>query len=158
MQRMRKVGVLVAVVILASFLGAELVGGLLRPSLAPPEALARVPADRDTAALADLRRRFPRDPRVLLLSAYAADDRADAERYLREALEERRTLRNHFPDGKLEATLRSILARLLLAKGEDAEAREVLRPSCGPQLLGIAAGAGLDGDWVESACGVETGS
>ncbi|HYD39706.1 MAG TPA: hypothetical protein VEB43_02670 [Anaeromyxobacter sp.] len=160
MQRFRRIGVIVALVILVAFVGADLLGGLgaglldrLRgASLAPPEAVAQVQESRDPDALADLRRRFPRDPVVRLLSAYAAQDRAEAKEHLRAALQEKRTLRTRFPDGKLEAMLRSILASMLLVEGEDAEARAVIRPSCGAPLAGIADKAGLEAGWVDAAC------
>ncbi len=160
MQRFRRLGVIVALLILVVFVGADLLGGLgaglldrLRgTNLAPPEAIAAVQESRDPGALADLRRRFPRDPVVRLLSAYASRDRAEAKEHLRAALEERRTLRTRFPDGKLEAMLRAILASMLLVEGEEAEARSVLRPSCGAQLAGIADKAGLEAGWVDAAC------
>jgi len=160
MQRLRRIGVIVALVILVVFVGADLLGGLgaglldrLRgPSFAPPEAVAAVQESRDSAALAELRRRFPRDPVVRLLSAYASQDRAEAKEHLRAALKEERTLRTHFRDGRLEAMLRSILASMLLVDGADAEAREVIRPSCGAPLTGIADKAGLEAGWVDAAC------
>lgn len=159
MQRFRRIGVLVALVVLVVFLGADLlaglggaVGRLVGPDLAPAQELAQVQESRDTDRLADLRRRFPRDPRVRLLAAFAAEDRAAAEEHLRAALEEKRALRSLSPDGKLEATVRSILARLLVDRGEDAGAREALRPSCGAPLEGVATSAGLEDAWVQSAC------
>ncbi len=160
MQRFRRIGVIVALVILVVFVGADLLGGLgagvldrLRGApLAPPEAVAQVQESRDPAALAALRGRFPRDPVVRLLSAYAAQDRAEAKEHLRAALEEQRTLRGRFPDGTLEAMLRSILASILLVEGQESEAREVIRPSCGAPLAGIADKAGLEAGWVDAAC------
>ena len=157
LERFRRIGVAVALVVLVGGFGAELVAGLLSPRLAPPEAVEEIRTDRDVQALADLRRRFPRDPRVLLLSAYAARDLAESERHLRAALDEESTLRRDFPDGKLEALLRSVLARLLQVRGEEDDARATLRPSCGPQLAEIATGAGLTEEWVAATCTPEHG-
>jgi hypothetical protein len=157
LQRFRRIGVAVALVVLVGGFGAELVAGLLSPRLAPPEAVDQIWTDRDVEALAELRRRFPRDPRVLFLSAYGARDRAESEKHLRAALDEESTLRRDFPDGKLEAHIRSLLARLLQVRGEEDEARVILRPSCGAQLGEIAAGAGLTEEWVTAACRPEHG-
>ena len=159
LQRTRRWAVVIAVVLVAAmaagpardFLGG-LFAGLLGPRLAPDAAIVQVQHDRDTKALEDLRARFPRDPRVLVLSSFAAKDRAEAERLLRAVLDEKRALRNQFSDGKLEALARSLLARLLRDRDEDAEARAVLRPSCGPEVEGIADRAGLARSWVTEVC------
>lgn len=155
LQRFRKVAVLVAAVVLVAGFGAELAAGFLRPSLAPPQVVGEAQERWDPQAIGELRRRFPRDPRVLLLSAFYAlreQDGAAAEEHLRAVLKEERTIRREFPDGKFEATVRSILARLLLEKGQESEAREVLRPSCGPQLDGVADKAALEAGWVREVC------
>jgi hypothetical protein len=159
LQRTRRWAVVIAVVVAAAMAAVEargflgsLLSGIFGPSLAPDAALAQVQQDRDTKALDDLRARFPHDPRVLILSSFAAKDRAEAEQLLRAALDEKRTLRKHFPDGKLEALARSLLARLLRDRDADAEARAVLRPSCGPQLEGIADRSGLAQSWVTEVC------
>ena len=82
---------------------------------------------------ADLVARYPRDPRSRLLRASALIDDRDptgAEQQLRAGLKEEEILKTKFPPD-LETRLRTMLAAVLLDKGEAAEAKAVARPICG---------------------------
>ncbi len=76
----------------------------------------------------------PRDPRVHFFRAIAlldADDPTRAESELRAALGDEAVLRAFFGDGKFEAALRALLARVLLEGGKEADAQGAALPSCG---------------------------
>jgi rhomboid protease GluP len=124
----------------------------LHAALAPDEALRDLPADAAAraTALSALQARYPRDPRVLALRASDAGDPREAEELLRRALAELELLAA-FPGGRLEATLRAQLARRLLARGAEEEAREAIRPSCA--VLRADPSAPLDPEFVRGACG-----
>jgi rhomboid protease GluP len=99
--------------------------------------VALIPNDRIGSVSAkdadDLLVRFPRDPRSRWLAAQKAAEQNDlpaAEKHLRAALAEEGVLRRSFPDRKLEAALRGMLARVLDAQGRSAEAREAAKPAC----------------------------
>ncbi len=76
----------------------------------------------------------PRDPRVHFFRAIALLDADETERArgeLRAALADDAVLRAFFSNGKLEAAMRALLARVLLEEGDQAEALKVAQPSCG---------------------------
>jgi rhomboid protease GluP len=131
----------------------EALRALLAPSASLKElgALDGAAAVRETAAL---RERFPRDPRLHFLAGLFAAQGGDAgraEAELGAALDERELLRAYFSDGRLEAALRVHLAALRLARGAEAEAREVLRPACA-QAAEAAPGV-LPPDALARLCG-----
>lgn len=75
----------------------------------------------------------PRDPRVHFFRAIAlldADEPTRAESELRAALADEAILRAFFNNGKFEAALRAVLARLLLEEGKEGEAQAAALPSC----------------------------
>jgi rhomboid protease GluP len=104
----------------------------LETFLIPPDQLPKSNADGKTRS-ADLVARYPRDPRARLMRAAALlDDRdpAGAERELRAGLKEDEILKTKFqPD--LEVRLRTVLAAVLVDKGQNAEAKAIARPACG---------------------------
>jgi hypothetical protein len=104
--------------------------------------------------LRDLLARHPRDPRTRLYSGLLAeenDEGPEAEEHLEKGLAEREILTRFFPDGLLEQSMRTALARILLARGADAEARDAFRPACAG-LRGEAPKT-LSPDWAASVCG-----
>ncbi|HET9932219.1 MAG TPA: rhomboid family intramembrane serine protease [Polyangiaceae bacterium] len=75
----------------------------------------------------------PRDPRVHLYRAFRLFDEeqlAGAEKELRAALSEREILERAFSNGKLEASIRSVLCQLLVQQGRTDEARREAQPVC----------------------------
>lgn len=75
----------------------------------------------------------PRDPRVHLYRAFRffdEDNAAAAESELRAALGEREILERAFSNGKLEASIRSVLCQLLVQQGRRDEARREAEPVC----------------------------
>jgi len=124
--------------------------------LGPDEAYARLASStvqEAEAALADLRLRYPRDPRSFLLGAMVATARGDpaaAEALLRGGLEDERLLRRFFEDGRLELALRRELALLLVARGRPEEARGWILPSC--RLLAESPARGLDEERLRALC------
>jgi len=107
-------------------------GYVLESFLIPRDQLPKS-SDEGKSRSADLVARYPRDPRSRLLRAGALiedRDAAAAERQLRAGLKEEQILKTKFPPD-LEARLRTMLAAVLLDKGEAAEAKAVARPVCG---------------------------
>jgi rhomboid protease GluP len=148
---------LVASVGVAFARGPALQHGLaLSARLAPDEGvqklrMARI--ERREAILGALLEKHPGDPRLQHFSALLAverDEPEEAEAFLRRGLSDPEMFATFFPDGKLERSMRALLARLLLARRAEAEAREAFRPACG---AGDAAPDGLAPDWVGSVCG-----
>jgi rhomboid protease GluP len=130
----------------------------LEVELAPTEVFAELDGDRgeSEARLELLHVTYPRDPRLLTLIALRVlerNDRARAEVLLRAGLAEKDMLRVLFSRTKLEPTMRALLARILVDRGEDADARALIRPFCGPPLAGSDVVAGLDESWLDSVCG-----
>lgn len=123
-------------------------------ALAPQEALAPVASGRASPGELDaLVRRWPRDPRVRFIRAASRineGNAAGAEDDLRAAVAEERVLRTGFNDRRLEVEVRTLLAQVLVQRGEDAEARAVVAPVCragpggreptGLALLGLCEG------------------
>lgn len=87
---------------------------------------------------ADLVKRYPRDPRVHFLHAstlLASKDTDGAEHELRTALEEKELLQTKFsPD--LQARMQTMLALVLLDKGQGAEAKAAALEVCGKSAAG----------------------
>lgn len=105
----------------------------LTASLIPTEELRRGDQTALIARADELVSRWPRDPRARLLRAIkreTAGDLAGAEQDLRAGLRERDILRTQFTDRRVEISLRSALATVLLRQHRDAEARTVAQPVC----------------------------
>jgi hypothetical protein len=101
----------------------------------------------------ELRGRFPRDPRTSYFSTLAALDRkaeSEAEDYLKNGLAEQEILKTFFSNGKLESTMRTLLAQLLLQRGADGEARKSFHSACA--IIKGGTPHGLNPDWVASVC------
>jgi len=84
-------------------------------------------------AAADLVARYPRDPRsywFLGVRLAREGELSAAEAELRSALAETEILDNYFEDRQLEITLRSLLAMILLERGQPEEARGAAAPVC----------------------------
>jgi rhomboid protease GluP len=128
----------------------------LRAQLGPEELfrrLAEAAPGEVEASLRDVQRRFPRDPRTAYLSALVALERrlpTEAEDWLKRGLSEQAILSSFFPDGRLEASTRTLLARLLLQRERLAEAEAYYHPLCATN--GGSAPKGLDEGWVRAVC------
>jgi len=92
------------------------------------------------AKAADLRARFPRDPRARFYLASArldAQDLPGAERELRAGLAEEEILKTKF-NPELEARMRGLLALVLDDQRKTDEAKSVAQPVCGMSAPGFA--------------------
>jgi len=107
-------------------------GYVLELQLMPDDQLPKTAAESKSRS-ADLVMRYPRDPRSRLYRATVLlEERnaAAAEQELRTGLNEERLLKTKFtPD--LESRMRTMLALVLLDKGQAGEAKAVARPICG---------------------------
>ncbi len=122
-------------------------------SLDPKEVLVAdeaLPKERPERTVEVWGKDRPRDPRVHFFRALAlldADDSERAQAELRAALADDAILRAFFPNGRLEAAVRALLARILLEEGNSAEAQKAAQPSCGAfgkgelKDLGVCGGA-----------------
>jgi rhomboid protease GluP len=102
-------------------------------TLLVPDAEAPATGEAWAERAPDLVAKYPHDPRAHLFMAFRDEDQHDevgAERELRAALGEPDILRVHFPNRRLESTIRAALARLLLSTDRAGEARDVVRPVC----------------------------
>jgi len=96
---------------------------------------AQLPKSREEARekAGDLLARYPRDPRARLYQAHSLIDARDlpgAERELRTGLAEQELLRAKFKP-EFEATLRGMLALVLVDQNRRDEARAAAQPTCG---------------------------
>jgi len=84
--------------------------------------------------LPGLGRRYPRDPRVRVLTAEDAvehDDWITARNQLEAAIADIEIIHTHFPSGDLEKRLRADLALVHLQLDDRRRARQVIEPMCG---------------------------
>jgi len=115
-------------------------GSLSAAALIPPSELPAGARFSDLMSRADeLATRYPRDPRARFVRALGRSQRGDtagAEADLRAALSDEALLRSHFPDRRLEVSLRATLAEMLQERGDAAGARRVVAPVCGVRIGG----------------------
>lgn len=128
-------GVLAAVGVAASLAAgvAQAKSAAATASLMPDEELRRGDQTALVARADELVERWPRDPRTRLLRAVKREGQGDlrgAEEDLRAGLREEAVLRTQFPDRRVETSLRSALASVLMRQGREAEARAAAAPVC----------------------------
>lgn len=107
---------------------------------------ATTPVASLTQELAQLRQRYPDDPRVFYLSglwALATGREADGEALLRQGLAHGRVLKRAFGKGELELDMRRHLAGIELRRGDVEAARRDFAPAC--PLLAQAPPSALPG-------------
>lgn len=92
----------------------------------------------ERSAVAKMRVKYPRDPRLLWIEAsFEVEGRnyASAEKKLREALAEEKLIATLFPNSQIKERIQVTLAEVLVLQGKTGEGKETAKPFCGTPLL-----------------------